>query len=210
MKLYYTPGTCALAAHIILEEAGLKYETVAVDLRQKTCSEGDYNKINPKGYVPALKLDNGELLTEDAIIMQYLADQHPEKNMIPKAGSMERYRLLEMVHFISTEIHKGFGILFAGERMVQNAEGLEQLKAAAKARLGMRLEALDHQVAERKFLMGDQFTIADAYMVPMMSWAHHLMKSETQKWPKLNAYFERLKQRPSVQKAMMDEGLLKK
>lgn len=206
MKLYFSPGACSVAPHIILEEMGMTYETVKVDLANKTTTEGDYTKVNPKGYVPALVMDNGHLLTEDAVILQYLADLKPELGLIPPAGTMERYRLLETLHFIATELHKGFGPMFAAGRMVQTPEAVEQLKKFTKDRLATRFVLVDKILAEKPFIAGEKFTIADAYLFTILNWAQH-HKIETTQWPHLESYFAKVAKRPSVEKVFTAEGL---
>lgn len=206
MKLYFSPGACSMAAHIVLEEIGAKYEAVKVDLAKKTTPEGDFNQINPKGYVPALKMDNGEVLTEDSVIMQYLADQKPEAGLIPKGG-MERYRLLETLHFVSTEIHKGFSPLWAADRIFQDKAAAEQMKKATIDRLHSRFNLVEKMLSEKPYLTGDKFTIADAYLFTVMNWSrvHNLSMSQ---WPKTEAFLKKVSERPSVQKVLKAEGLL--
>jgi glutathione S-transferase len=206
MKLYFSPGACSLAPHIVLEEMGAKYDAVKVDLAKKTCEEGDFNKINPKGYVPALIMENGQLLTEDAVILQYLADLKPEAGLIPATGTLERYRFMETLHFISTELHKGFSPLFGAERMMQNPEGIEQFKNSTKSRLGTRFEMINHMLSEKPYIAGEKFTVADAYLFVILNWAQ-FMKVDTKPFPKMQAYYQTLLKRPSVQKAMTAEGL---
>lgn len=207
MKLYFSPGACSLAPHIVLEEISAKYDTVKVDLAKKTTEDGrDYNKVNAKGYVPALIMDNGEMLTEDAVILQYLADLKPEAALIPKAGTIERYRLMETLHFISTELHKGFSPLFGADRMLKSQEGIAELKDFTKKKLAQRFEMINHMLSERPYITGDKFTIADAYLFVILRWSDK-MKVDTSAFPKIQAYYQNLNQRPSVQKALAAEGL---
>jgi glutathione S-transferase len=201
MKLYYSPGACSLSPHIVLREAGYKFDAEQVDLgTKKTKSGDDYTKINPKGYVPALQLDNGELLTEGVAIANYLADQKPESNLLPKNGGMERYRAQEWLTFISSEIHKTFGPLF-------NPKTPDAFKTMALERLGQRFDYLNKQLEGKKFLMGDQFSAADAYLFTVASWAPHL-KVDLAKWPAVKAYVDRIAARPAVQAALKAEGLI--
>lgn len=211
MKLYYSPGSCALAPHIVLTELGLSFELEKVDLKTKqTASSKDFNAINGKSSVPVLALDNGELLTEAAIIMQYIADQKPEKNLIPKAGTWERYRVLEMMNFISTELHKGIGPLWGLQKIFgANKEAAEVFTKATKARIVNRFEYLSDRMGDKPFVMGTQFTICDAYLFNMLSWCRAL-DIDLSSMPKLITYSESLQNRPSVQEAMYAEGLLKK
>lgn len=206
MKLYFSPGACSIAPHIVLEEMGTNYETVKVDLATKATPEGDYMKVNPKGYVPALVMNDGQLLTEDAVILQYLGDQKPELGLIPPAGSMERYRLIETLHFIATELHKGFGPLFSGDRMVQEKEGREQLKKFTKDRLASKFALVEKMLAGKPFIAGDKFTVADAYLFTVLRWAHAL-HLDTAQFPVSEAYYQKMLKRPSVEKVLTHEGL---
>jgi glutathione S-transferase len=206
MKLYFSPGACSLAPHIILEEMGVDYQTVKVDLAKKTTAEGDYTQVNPKGYVPALKMDNGQLLTEDAVILQYLADLKPELGLIPAAGGMERYRFVETLNFIATELHKGFSPLFGADRMVQNKEGVEQLKKFTIDRLGTRFKVVEGMLTQKPYIGGDKFSVADAYLFTILRWAK-MMHVPTNAFPKLEAYYEKVAKRPSVEKVFSAEGL---
>lgn len=201
MKLYYSPGACSLSPHIALREAGYKFDTEQVDLGTKKTKDGaDYTKINPKGYVPALQLDNGELLTEGVAIVNYLADQKPEANLLPKNGGMERYRAQEWLTFISSEIHKTFGPLF-------NPKTPDAFRTMAVEKLGQRFDFLSKHLDGKQYLMGSQFSAADAYLFTVASWADHL-KIDLGKWPTLKAYLGRVAGRPAVQAAMKAEGLI--
>lgn len=201
MKLYHTPGTCSLAAHITLREAGLDCELVKVDLASKLTKNGDdYRRINPHGYVPALQLDDGELLTEGAAILQYLADLAPESGLAPAAGSRERYRLQQWLTFVSSELHKMFS------PWLFHPEHGEQAQSVAKAKLAERFNYLDRHLADHAFLLGDAFTVADAYLFAIARWAR-LFRIDLAPYPELAAYLERLAARPSVQAAMNTEGL---
>ncbi|MGE0118924.1 MAG: glutathione transferase GstA [Dongiaceae bacterium] len=202
MKLYHTPGACSLAPHIALREAGLNFDLEQVDLgTKKTKSGADYTKINPKGYVPALALGNGEVLTEVPVILQYIADQKPESGLAPKAGTMERYRTQEWLNFVTAELHKGFGALF-------NPKVPEDYRPVAIERLNQRLDFLATQIDGKPYLTGDKFTAPDAYLFTILSWAPHL-KVSLDKWPTLKAYLERVAGRPQVQAALKAEGLVK-
>jgi len=201
MKLYYAPGACSLSPHIALCEAGLPYELVTVDIQQKTTeNEDDFFKINPYGYVPALELDNGELLIEGSAIVQYIADQVPDKKLAPITGSIERYRLQEWLSFISTELHKGLGVLF-------NPALPENARDFFKDNFANRLNVLASKLADKPYLMGDDFTVVDAYLYTVLSWCPHV-DFDLSLWPLLQAYQDRISARDAVQKALGEEGLL--
>ncbi len=200
MKLYYSPAACSLAAHIALRETDSSFDLEKVDLlKHKTAGGEDYYRINPKGYVPALKLDNGELLTEAGTVLQYIADQKPESSLAPKPGPMERYRLMEWINFISTEIHKGFGPLW-------NPSTPEATKETAKAQLGHRFDYVEKRLAEKQWLMGETFTIADIYLFTVVNWTN-VHNIDISKWTKLKDFVARVARRPKVQEAMKAEGL---
>jgi glutathione S-transferase len=201
MKLYYSPGACSLAAHIVLREGGFKFELDKVDLQTKKTAAGeDYLTVNPKGYVPALRLDSGEILTEAGTIVQYLADQKQALALAPKLGTMERYRLMEWINFISTEIHKGFGPLWKPNTP-------EVTREAAIETLGQRFTYLSEQLKNKQFLTGDKFTIADAYLFTVINWTN-IHKIDLSKWPILQTFMTRVKARPQVQETLKAEGMI--
>ena len=200
LKLYYVPGTCALCPHIVLHEAGVSFTTEKVNPKDKTTESGqDYNAINPKGYVPALVMNNGELLTEVAVIVQYLADLVPDKKLAPLAGTLERYHLQEWLNFVSSEIHKGFSPLF-------NPRVPEETKTVFKERLAGRLNIAAKALEGKDYLMGKTFTVADAYLYTVLRWAPR-MNVDLSPWPALKDYMERIAARPAVKAAMAEEGL---
>ncbi len=202
MKLYYSPGACSLSPHIVLREAGLSFEVEKVDLRTKKTESGkDFTAINSKGYVPALQLDDGSLLTEGPAIVQYIADKAPQSKLAPAHGTMERYRLQELLNFISTEIHKGFSPLF-------NPSYPEEVKKTFRENLGKRFDHLNGPLEKGPFLMGEQFTVADAYLFTVLNWCKWV-DIDLSKWPVLQAYQGRVAARPHVQAALKAEGLLK-
>jgi glutathione S-transferase len=202
MKLYYSPGACSLSPHIVLREAGLAFEPVLADLRAHKLKDGtDYYGISPKGYVPLLELDNGERLSEGPAIIQYIADQVPAKKLAPANGTMARYRLQEWLNFITSELHKGFSPLF-------NPAMPEEGKALSRAKLGERFKWVDAQLEGKNYLMGADFSVADAYLFVISTWAGHVGVDITG-LAKLSAYRERVAARPAVQEAMKAEGLLK-
>jgi glutathione S-transferase len=201
MKLYYKPGACSLSPHIVLREAGLAFELDRVDTKAgKTQSGGSFASINPKGYVPSLQLDDGQVLTEGAAIVQYLADRKPEMKLAPAAGTMERYRLQEWLNFIATEIHKGFSPLF-------NRKAPDDVRQAQIDRLGARLDYLAKQLEQQPFLMGKSFTVADAYLFTILNWAK-VVNLDLARWPALPAFQDRVGSRPAVRAALEAEGLL--
>ncbi len=202
MKLYYTPGACSLSPHIALLEAGLPYDLVKVDLRAKKLENGDdFLKVNPKGQVPVLALDSGELVTEGPVIVQMIADRAAGKNLAPARDSAERYKLLEWLNFITTELHKSFGPMFSPVLA-------DEAKAFFKDRVMGKFRYVDGQLAGRDYLMGNQFTVADGYLFTMLSWADR-MKFDLSEMPNLLAYKARVGARPKVQEALTKEGLMK-
>jgi glutathione S-transferase len=201
VKLYYYPGASSLAAHIVLREAGYAFELDKVDLAAKTTEGGeDFNQVNPKGYVPALRLDDGQVLTENVVILHYLADLKPEACLAPLAGGRECYRQLEWLNFIATEIHKTLGILF-------NPRITPEWRDNQIALFGRHAAWISQQLADRPYLMGEQFTIADAYLFTVLNWCK-LFKIDLSPWPSLQAYMARIAARPAVQAAMQAEGLI--
>jgi glutathione S-transferase len=202
MKLYYSPGACSLSPHIALLEAGLPYELVKVDVRAKKLENGDdYLKVNPKGQVPALGLDSGEIVTEGPVIVQIIADQASAKNLAPARDSAERYKLLEWLNFITSELHKNFSPLF-------NPAIPDEVKKFFADRIMGKFKYADAQLAEHDYLMGRQFTVADGYLYTMLRWADG-HKLDLSALPHLMAYKARVAARPKVQEALTKEGLLK-
>ena len=202
MKLYYSPGACSLSPHIVLREAGLAFEPVLASTKTHKLQDGtDYYGINPKGYVPLLELDNGERLSEGPVIVQYIADQVPAKKLAPPAGTMARYRLQEWLNFITSELHKGFSPLF-------NPAVPEDAKPVFRAKLVDRFKWVDSQLAGKNYLMGDEFSVADAYLFTVASWGGYV-GVDTSGLANLGAFMARMKARPAVQEAMKVEGLLK-
>ena len=201
MKLYFYPGACSMAPHIILREAGYSFELDKVDLARKQTAGGeDYNQVNPKGYVPALRLDDGQVLTEAAVILQYLADRRPESGLAPKAGTLERYRLMEWLNFIAAEIHKTLGALF-------NPKITPEWKDDRISLFGRRCDILVRALDGKPYLMGEKFSVADAYLFTILGWTN-LFKLDMSKWPALQSYADRIAARPTVQEAMKAEGLI--
>ena len=201
MKLYYSPGACSLSPHIILNEGGFSFDQEKVDLTsKKTETDADYTAVNPDGYVPALVLDDGQVLTEGPAISQYLADRVPEKKLAPPMGSVERYRLMQWLNFISTELHKGFSPLF-------NPQAPEEWKTVVSAQLTRRLSTVSRQLEGKEWLLGNDFTVADAYLFTVLGWGQYV-GIDMERWPVLKAYQGRVFMRPAVQSALKAEGLL--
>jgi glutathione S-transferase len=203
MKLFTRPGTCSLAPDISLREAGIPFELVKVSRHTGKTSDGvDFNEINSKGYVPALLLDSGELLTENAALLQYIADLNPAAKLAPPAGTIERYRLSEWLAYINSEVHKSFSPLFA-----PNAS--EDMKQYARANLTKRVGWLAERLGSKPYLLGEQFSVADSYLFVVLTWAPHV-SFDLSAWPNLLAFQERVAARPHVVEAMTAEGLLRK
>jgi glutathione S-transferase len=194
MKLYYLSAACSLASSIALREAGLKFELVKVDRRTKKAADGlDFNEVNPKGYVPALTLD--------VAVLQYIADRNPAAKLAPAAGTMERYRLMEWLSFINSEVHKGFSPLF-------REDAPEDTKQYVRKNLATRLDYLERVMGSKSFLMGEQFTVADGYLFTVLSWGQYV-NLDIGKWPQLKRFVERVGARPHVIEAVKAEGLKK-
>ena len=202
MKLYYSPGACSLSPHIALLEAGLPYDLVKVDVRAKKLANGDdFLKVNPKGQVPVLQLDNGELVTEGPVIVQIIADQASAKNLAPARDSAERYKLLEWLNFITTELHKNFSPLF--QPVIP-----DEVKSFFKERIMGKFKYADSKLAGQDYLMGKQFTVADGYLFVMLKWAERT-GMDVSALTNLTAFRDRVAARPKVQEALTREGLLK-
>ena len=202
MKLYYSPGACSMAPHIVANEAGFKLDLVKVDIpSKKTADGGDFWAINPKGYVPALQLDDGSVLTEVGVIIQYLADQKPESGLAAKPGSMERYHQMEAVNFAATEVHKQLGALF-------NPKMTPEMKEVQLGVIERRFNTLEKALEGKQYIMGDKFTIADAYLFNVLSWTNPL-KIDLAKWPNIRGLMGRVAARPKVQETLKAEGLVK-
>lgn len=207
MKLFYSAGVCSLAPHIVLAELNMAYELEAVNLQDKTCASGNYRSINPKGSVPAIRMDNGEILTEGATISQYIADQKPEGQLLGKFGTMERVRTLEWMTYISSEIHKSFSPIFGAERISKTTEGQSEIKNYFKNVIVEKCGFIAEKLGTNDYLCGSQFTIADAYMFTCLSWAKHLSLDLSANTTITN-YLKRVSERPGVIRAMKEEGLV--
>jgi glutathione S-transferase len=201
MKLYFSPGACSLAPHIALAESGLPYSTKMVDLKKHQLADGtDYYTVNPKGYVPLLELDDGSRLSEVAVILQYIADRKPG-TLAPAFGSMERYRLMEWLNFVSSELHKQFSPLWYPTTP-------DATKEAQRTKLASRFELLSQTLATQPYLMGDRFTVADAYLFTILNWGA-MLKVDLSPWPALQQFQARVAARPAVHATLVAEGLIK-
>lgn len=200
MILYYSPGACSQAPHILLHEIGLEHDSVRVDLKNKTTEDGrNYLEVNPKGAVPALQLDSGEVLTENAVILQYLGDRAAWPEVLPPLGDFRRYRVLELLNFITTELHKRFGFLFS-------ANATDQFKDFVKVDLAKKLSWIDERLGEGPFLMGEDLTLPDVYLFVITRWTEKMIGLD--QWPNLRAFRERMLKRASVLQVLRFEGLL--
>ena len=200
MKLYFSPGACSLSPHIVIRELGLPVELEKTDLAAKKTAKGaDFLDINPKGQVPVLELDDGQVLTEGPAIVQYLADRKPEAGLLPAAGSFDRYRVQEWLNHITSELHKNYTPLF-------NRDAPEDYKKIARASLTKRYRRIDEQLKGKAYLMGDRFSVADAYLFTVTNWAPHV-GVDLAEFPNLQAFQKRVGERPGVQEAMKAEGL---
>ena len=201
MKLYYTPGACSLSVHIALNEMAIPASFESVDLKTKKTETGaDFLKINPKGEVSTLLLDNGQILTENAVILQYLADTYKKTDFLPPLGDFNRYRTLEWINFITTDIHKGIGLMFNPD-LPADFRDKSQIPGIKK-----KFDLVDQHLATHKFIMGDHFTLPDAYLFVMLLWLGNF-KIELSNWKNIPDYFARIKARPAVQKTLHEEGL---
>jgi glutathione S-transferase len=202
MKLYYSPGACSMAPHIVAREAGIAVELVKVDIpNKKTEGGGDFWQVNAKGYVPALQLDNGQVLTEAGVICQYLADQAPQSGLVPPFGGTERYEQMAALNFASSEVHKQIGALF-------NPKLTPEMKQVQMGTIERRLNALEQMLADKPYVTGDAFTAADAYLFTVLNWTGKL-QIDLAKWPNIKAFMGRVGARPKVQETMKAEGLVK-
>lgn len=199
MKLYFTPGSCGLAAQIALREAGVAVDLVKVDFGTKRTAEGDYLQVNPKGFIPSLKLESGEVVTENAVILQWIADAYPSASLLPPMGSMERYRALEWLNYVATDLHKGMAVMFSGfidsDSKVRFAEG----------NLASRFEYVDDHLANNDYVLGDQFSAVDGYLYNVLRWPVRV-NVDISAFAGIQAYMRRMEQRPAVIAAIEAEG----
>lgn len=201
LKLYYAPGACSLAPHVALREAGLEFEPIKVDLRAKKLSDGsDYWAINPKGAVPALGFDNGDVLTENAAVLQYIGDQAPSSGLLPQLGDFRRYRVIEWMNFVSTEIHKGYGPLW-------NPAASDEAKNGARELLAKKFDFVEQELGAGPYLLGDTLTLPDTYLFAVLGWTR-IHQIDLSRWANLAAFVQRMSERPAVQAALRAEGLI--
>ncbi len=201
MKLYYAPGACSLSPHIVSREAGIDLEFERADIAQKKTESGkDLWGVNPKGQVPVLEIDDGQKLTEGPVIVQYLADQKPDSGLVPAAGTINRYRVQEWLNFVASEMHKTYGPLFRPTTP-------EEFKVLSRELIGRRIAWLDKELAGKQYLMGNKFTVADAYLFTVLRWSPRV-GIDLSKSPNVTAYMDRVAARPKVQEALKAEGLL--
>jgi glutathione S-transferase len=200
MKLYYATGACSLSPHIALREAGMKFDLVKTDIRAKTVDGGgDFRKVSPNGYVPALELDDGTILTEGPAIVQYIADQAPAKSLAPANGSLDRYRMQSWLNFVTSELHKSFSVLF-------NQQMPDDAKKIYRDRLATRFDVLDKHLEGKDYLMGARFSVADGYCFTVLNWSKRV-GIDLARWTHISRYMERVSSRPAVRDAMKAEGL---
>ena len=199
--LYYSPGACSQAPHILMHEIGLEHDARRVDLKNKTLEDdSDYLAVNPKGAVPALQLESGEVLTENAVVLQFIGDRASWPEVLPPLGQFRRYRVLEMVNFITTELHKRFGFLFS-------REASDEVKQFVRNDLAKKLDWIDKRLGDGPFLMGEDLTLPDPYLFVITRWTDKMIGLDS--WPNLRAFYERMLQRDSVRNVLRFEGLLK-
>jgi glutathione S-transferase len=201
MKLYYWPGACSLSPHIVSREAGIDLQLAQLDRAERKAADGTVlSSVNPKNQVPVLELDDGQKLTEGPVIVQYLADQKPASGLVPPPGTMDRYRVQEWLNFITSELHKTFGSLFRPTTP-------EDFKPTLRDMLGQRFDWIDKQLAGKQYLMGEKFTVPDAYLFTVLRWSPRV-GIDLSRWKNITAYIDRVAARPKVQEAMKAEGLL--
>ena len=202
MILYYSPGACSLAPHIVLHEAALQVTLRKVDLKKKVTDAGtDYRDINPHGYVPALELENGDVLTEAGVILQYLADRAPGAKLAPPNGTMGRYRLQEWLSFTATEMHKPYGLLW-------DPALPDEVRRGVKDRIGQRLDVVNRHLHDHSYLLDDGFSVADAYLATILGWSEHV-GIDLSRWREVQSYFRHVTERPAARAALKAEGLLR-
>lgn len=207
ITLYYSPGACSMAAHIVLEELGQPYEALKVDLKTHRIGEDDYYQINPQGAVPAIKLGNGELLTQNVAILNYLGDLDKKHELIPPPATLERARCLEWLALLSADVHKAFSPLFGTRHFVDSETAALELKKHAEMNIQAAFKIVEQKLTNAPFAMGQHFTVVDTYLFVLHQWATHL-KFPLTEWPKYTALAQRVMQRPSVQRMLKAEGLM--
>jgi glutathione S-transferase len=207
MKLFYKSAACSLAPHIVMAELNMIYELEAVDLKMKTCASGDYKKINPNGSVPALRTDSGEILTEGAVIVQFLADQKPQAGLMPKLGTTDRYRALEWLNFIATDLHKNYSPLFFAGMIVKQPDGQNEMKNYYVDLLTKKIAVTSERLGDKQFALGNTFTVVDAYLFTVLGWSKYV-GVDCSKFTNITSYMARVGERPAVLRAMKEEGMI--
>jgi glutathione S-transferase len=207
MKLYFSGGSCAMSCHIALEEAGLNYTPAQVDWDKPSAEYEEMKKLNPLGVVPVLVTDQGKIITQNAAILEFLADSKPSSHLLPSVGTVERAEVMQWVSFVSSDLHKSFGPLFMGDAITANAEGKKDVRAWAEKNLHGYLSYVEKSLTGKDFICGSQFTIADAYLFTVVNWCQWV-KVPTTEYKNITSYMARVASRPAVQKAMKMEGLL--
>ncbi len=200
MKLYYAPGSCGLASQIAMQEVGQAYTLVKVDFKTKTTVEGDYLKVSPKGFIPVLQMDDGDQLTEGAVILQWIADQHPDRQLLPAFGSRARYTALEWLNFVASDLHKGMAVMFSPFL----DEATKQ--RFAEGNLRSKFQYIDEHLHQNDYVLGERFSVADAYLYNVLSWPHRV-NIDMAGYRHIARFMQRMEQRPSVQAALKAEGL---
>ena len=207
-KLYFSPGACSLSPHIALTESGIPFTIDKIDMKTRTTSTGkNFKEINPKGQVPTIETKEGKVLTEGAAILQYIADQFPEKEFLPKHGTWERTHANEVLNFVASDLHKSMGFLFSIDSLVTHKEGNEELRKNSIHNLGKKFDYISDLLKNQPFLLGPKFSFVDAYAFTVLNW-HGWLKIDLANWPTIVSYLDRVKAQPSVQKAMKAEGLI--
>ena len=207
-KLYFSPGACSLSPHIALTESGIPFTIDKIDMKTRITSTGkNFREINPKGQVPTIETKDGKVLTEGAAILQYIADQFPEKEFLPKQGTWERTRANEILNFVASDLHKSLGFMFSIDSLVTHKEGNEELRKNSIQNLGKKFDYISDLLKNQPYLLGQKFSFVDAYAFTVLNW-HGWLKIDLTKWPTIMGYMETVKAHPSVQKAMKAEGLI--
>ena len=208
MKLYYVPGACSLAPHIILEEMGIPYTAQKLSFEDDSLNRPEYSKINPMHAVPALALQDGTVITETSAIMQYIAEQKPSTNLVPRAGTIERTKQQQYLNFVTSELHPTFGLLWSAETFVKDEKARVDFTNNVKQKIADRLEVFNNWLNGKTYLMGEQFTVADAYAFTVISWSKYV-DVKIDRYSNIPGYLSRVAERPAVLRTLKNEGLIK-